>query len=231
MSTSYRELQERFVLAMTKVEAPRILEAGCGSLSRLEFPRDAHVTGIDISQQQLERNTIAREKICADLQNYNFPPGSFDAIVCWEVLEHLPHPNSALERFASALKTGGILVLALPHVRSLKGWITKLTPHWFHVWVYRAILGNREAGKNGRAPFQTYLRASIAPEALRAWSKTAGLQEEYSLLYRGNLVGRIENRSAAVKLLWRVMTIVVKGVSLGKIDTANTDVVFVFKKE
>src|SRR5688572_8700064 len=84
-----------------------ILEAGCGSGSYLRFPSNARITGIDISAEQLQRNTRIHERILGDLQTYAFAPSTFDAIVCWDVLEHLAAPASALDRFATALRTGG----------------------------------------------------------------------------------------------------------------------------
>ena len=31
-----------------------------------------------------------------DVENLEFPDGSFDAAVCWSVLEHVPHPDRAI---------------------------------------------------------------------------------------------------------------------------------------
>jgi SAM-dependent methyltransferase len=39
---------------------------------------------------------------------------SFDAILCTEVLEHVPHPLRALQEFARILKDGGLLFLTAP---------------------------------------------------------------------------------------------------------------------
>lgn len=40
--------------------------------------------------------------------------GFFDAVLCTEVLEHLPHPARALEELARVLRPGGNLILTLP---------------------------------------------------------------------------------------------------------------------
>nr|WP_274518156.1 class I SAM-dependent methyltransferase [Candidatus Symbiobacter mobilis] len=39
---------------------------------------------------------------------------SFDAILCSEVLEHVPEPTHALDEFARLLKPGGCLILTAP---------------------------------------------------------------------------------------------------------------------
>jgi SAM-dependent methyltransferase len=41
--------------------------------------------------------------------------GSFDAIFCNHVLEHLPAPRAAFERFARLLRLGGVLVAFVPN--------------------------------------------------------------------------------------------------------------------
>jgi SAM-dependent methyltransferase len=39
----------------------------------------------------------------------------FDAILCTEVLEHIPYPNETLAEFARLLKPGGLLLLTVPY--------------------------------------------------------------------------------------------------------------------
>src|SRR5215469_10920312 len=79
--------------------AVRLLEAGCGSASHIHFGSDIWITGIDISQKQLDRHLSLNEKILGDIQRYDLAPRSFDAIICWDVLEHLQQPNLALRKF------------------------------------------------------------------------------------------------------------------------------------
>jgi SAM-dependent methyltransferase len=42
------------------------------------------------------------------------PDASFDAVLCSEVLEHVPDPTKALDEFARLLKPGGVLILTAP---------------------------------------------------------------------------------------------------------------------
>src|SRR5690606_5095737 len=132
-----------------------ILEAGGGSASRVVFEHPRRVTVVDISRSQLERNEAADEKICADLHLAAVDPEAFGAIVCYEVLEHLQDPPRVLSNLAAALRPGGIMVLAAPNRSSLEGLITRMTPHWFHVLVYRLIFKNKAAGTPGFPPFPT----------------------------------------------------------------------------
>jgi 2-polyprenyl-3-methyl-5-hydroxy-6-metoxy-1,4-benzoquinol methylase len=169
----------------------RLLEAGCGSSSYLNFrwssraamvlfrAGQVQLVGIDISEKQLARNTALHERIVGDVQSYEFPADSFDAIICWEVLEHLSQPDLALRQFAHAIKPGGLVILRLPNVLSVKGLVTKFLPHTFHVLAYRYIYGCKNAGKNDTGPFKTYLRFRSSAGAIRKQGARLGLQTVY----------------------------------------------------
>lgn len=53
------------------------------------------------------------DHVC-DITEIPEPDGSFDAVLCTEVLEHLPDPLAALREFARLVKSGGMLVLTAP---------------------------------------------------------------------------------------------------------------------
>jgi SAM-dependent methyltransferase len=50
-----------------------------------------------------------------DAQEMTFPDGSFDVVVSFETLEHLPEPERFLSEVARVLKPGAILVLSTPN--------------------------------------------------------------------------------------------------------------------
>ena len=52
--------------------------------------------------------------IVGDIADIPEPDASFDAILCTEVLEHLPDPQRALDEFARLLRPGGKLILTAP---------------------------------------------------------------------------------------------------------------------
>lgn len=161
----------------------RLLEAGCGSCSCFSFSENVHITGIDISELQLLRNDSIDHKIVGDIQYYDFPPSSFDVIICWNVLEHVPYPQLALQKFLQAAKPGGIIVLGLPNLLSMKGLVTKYTPHFFHVWVYRYLFRQSAAGTHDTAPFKTVLSYSITPSAIRKFAGQNNMKVAYFSLY------------------------------------------------
>lgn len=53
-----------------------------------------------------------------DAQALQFPDSSFDAVICLEVLEHLPDYRKALDEIARVLRPGGRLIASIPHVKT-----------------------------------------------------------------------------------------------------------------
>jgi SAM-dependent methyltransferase len=142
------------------------------------------------------------------------------------VLEHLPDPVAALANMAQSLKRGGLLILGVPNLWSLKGLLTKLTPHWFHVWAYRHIVGSREAGKPGRAPFRTYFRYDIAPNRLRAHASAHGLEQIHSVTYDPGIVPL----PGALRSVWAAVAATGRVVTFGNWNPAASDYAVVFRR-
>jgi SAM-dependent methyltransferase len=142
-----------------------IFEAGGGSTSYLpkNINERAEITVVDIDPVQISRNTYAHHLIQGDIQTYRFPSGRFDLVVCYNVIEHLPDVAAALEGFFMALKPGGLVLIGAPYPRSLSGFVAKWTPHSFHVWFCRQVLGWPNAGELGSPPFPTIFHSLVDP--------------------------------------------------------------------
>jgi SAM-dependent methyltransferase len=207
----------------------RVLEAGCGSLSHVDLGPHAYVVGIDISDIQLAKNTGLDEKILGDVESHDFPPDSFDAIVCWYVFEHLRHPERAVARFARALRPGGIVVLALPNAHSVKGLITKFTPFRFHVWVRRRLLGRAHAGTPGHGPFPTFMRFSVAPGRLRHLAASHGLHVRYFGTFEDPKQAAIRRKFGIRGRVWTLVQRVTSALSGGRLETARTECLVVLQ--
>ncbi len=208
----------------------RVLDVGCGDRLRVKIPEPIYLVGIDTSPEQLERNTIAHERILGDVETYFFEPCSFDVIVCWDVLEHLPNPNRVLNNLIDALKPGGLLVIAVPNPCSLKGLITKFTPHWFHILAHRLLLGKKNAGKPGYPPFPTYLRFSIRPKGLINWSMSSGLHPEFVAVAMGGQIRTLRRRRPIFGHTYALVSAILKGISLGSYDGNMTETYALLRK-
>jgi SAM-dependent methyltransferase len=212
-------------------DAPQMLDAGCGSSSHLRIPDHAHRVGIDVSSKQLGRNSDLTERILGDLETYDLPDGRFDLIVCWDVLEHLSRPRLALQNLHRSLASGGMLILGLPNALSVKGLITKLTPHPAHVWFYRRILGSRAAGQGDRGPFQTFLRFEISPAAIRRFAAERGMGVDYVALYESPMQRQVRQKYMIIRILWKPLLLAIRAISGGRIDIEGTDLVVVVRKD
>jgi len=193
-----------------------ILEAGCGSINHFKYSKEARLVGIDISQEQLDKNDYLSEKILGDLESDLLPSSKFDLIICWDVLEHLIHPNLALSNMNKAAKSGGLLILASPNVLTLRGLLTKFTPHWVHVWYYKYFIGLKEAGTPGNYPFKSFHKFSMSPPAIRRFAKKNNLSIE---LYRFSTWDHPEYERKWFMLFWRTLNLITKILSLGYIGT------------
>jgi SAM-dependent methyltransferase len=217
------QLQSVVNTALSGRKTLKILDAGCGYRGYkpyLSIPENAYVVGIDISEEQLRKNTAAHETILGDIQSYALPPAEFDAIICWWVLEHVPQPDKALKNFLYALKEGGIIVIAIPNVMSIKGLITKFTPFGLHKWYYSSILGYGD-----HLPFPTFLRFSISPAAMQRFATKNGLSIEYAELYECRVDNKILN------MIFWVGRQAIKLLTFGKIDAGLTEFIIVLKKQ
>lgn len=102
----------------------RILDAGageqrnralCGHLSYVSQDFCQYGGGSDLAEGlQIGRWDTSRIDLVSDITDIPAPDAAFDAILCTEVLEHVPDPTKALDEFARLLGPGGKLILTAP---------------------------------------------------------------------------------------------------------------------
>ena len=194
MSPQNLSLQRALEKLLPSRRPLKVLEAGCGSTSHLPLDASWHLSGIDLSQRQLDQNLHLQEKILGNLETYEWDSARFDLIVCWDVIEHLPNPNKALLNMLNAMAPGGILVLAFPHLHSIKGYVTKLTPFWVHIAFYRFLLNHSRSVAEDHQ-FPTYLRRDILPRRIIDLSETHGLECCYHVNYEGPVQCELRQRN------------------------------------
>lgn len=231
---SEKRTKTEFDLLIAKLlgtqENLKVLEIGCGSVSHINLGKNPYLVGIDISQQQLERNSVLQEKIVANVEEYELPESEYDVIVAWWVLEHLSRPDLVLKNCQRALKPNGRLILVSPNPRAMKGLVTKFSPHWFHVFVSRYIFGYQKAGVEEQGPFKTHLRESMSPQSIKKFAATNNLSVEYCQMYENYWQEAMRKRYWGINAVWTVVKLLVKTLSFGYIDVEYTDYMILLKK-
>lgn len=104
-------------------QGARILDAGAGELRNKPSCKHLVYVSQDFCQYkgsgdgkglQTGQWDTSRIDLVCDIAAIPEPDGSFDAILCSEVFEHLPEPTKALDEFNRLLKRRGKLVLTAP---------------------------------------------------------------------------------------------------------------------
>lgn len=169
-----------YVRERTRLDDARFLDVGCGGglLSEALAQRGARVTAIDLAEDlvkvaklhglesgvQVDYRVQSVEALAAE------QPGSFDAVTCMEMLEHVPDPAAILKACATLLKPGGSLFVST----------LNRTPAAFAL----AIVGAEYVAR--LLPRGTHQYAAfIKPSELGGWLREAGLelQDVTGLMY------------------------------------------------
>jgi 2-polyprenyl-6-hydroxyphenyl methylase/3-demethylubiquinone-9 3-methyltransferase len=162
-----------YIAERVTLHGARVLDVGCGGglLSEALAREGAQVTAIDLAPDLLkiarlhglesgvkvEYRHSSAEALAAEL------PGAFDAIVCMEMLEHVPDPASVLRACATLLRPGGRLFAST----------LNRTPAAFAL----AIVGAEYIARVLPPGTHKY-RDFIKPSELAAWLRACGLELE-----------------------------------------------------
>jgi len=177
-----QEIVGRAFAAAARRRSPlRILEAGCGRRWLVDMTGIPHaITGVDLDERALaHRRTVVGDlhhAVHGDLSTVEFAAGSFDAIYSAYVLEHVCGADRVLERFASWLAPGGLLVVKIPDRGSVVGWLTRMLPFRLHVAFYRYLAEDCDAGKPGHAPYPVFHEPVISLRGIREFCAAHGLR-------------------------------------------------------
>lgn len=140
----------------------RILDAGAGELRNRPFCAHLDYVSQDFGQYegsgdgtglQTGKWDTSRIDIVSDITEIPEPDGSFDAILCSEVLEHIPNPTGALDEFGRLLKPGGVVILTAP----LASWVhfapyhycTGFSRYWYEYHLPQRGFRIQELSANG----------------------------------------------------------------------------------
>jgi SAM-dependent methyltransferase len=179
-------VRERW-LEMTLRSIPKgssILDAGAGTQRYRKFCDHLNYVSQDFGEYdgkgdsaglQTGAFNYGRLDIVSDITSIPKPDAYFDAIMCIEVLEHVPDPIQAIKEFARLLKPNGYLVLTSPFCS-----LTHFAPYHFSTgfnkyWYEKHLKDNyfsiTEMTSNGN--YFEYLAQEISrlPSIARRYSK------------------------------------------------------------
>ena len=209
-----------------------ILEAGCGqrwpllSLGSIQY----NLTGVDQDSEALRiRTEIIKDLhqgIHVDLREINFPEHSFDVIYSSFVLEHIDGAESVLRNFTKWLKKDGIMIIMIPDPESVRGFITRVSPHWVHILYYKYIIGEKNAGKPGYAPYPTLYDKILYREKLQQFCAKNELiidvqaGDGYYQLGRG-----------VVDLILKAFVKLVSAISFNRLSSDHTNLLYILRRK
>jgi SAM-dependent methyltransferase len=135
----HEQARERSLMALAPPRARRVLDVGTrdGHFARLLADRGAEVVALDLDQPTIDHPLV--QSVKGDASALPFPDGSFDFVLCAEVLEHVPSP--ALEQACGEMARvcSGHVLLGVPYRQDLRMHRTlcvscgRVNPPWAHV--------------------------------------------------------------------------------------------------
>lgn len=230
-----RQLIEAHIrrVADSRNEPIDILEAGCGRKWPFKMTDVEYVlTGIDMDKAALEirANTLAdlHKTIEGDLCTIELSENQYDVIYCSFVLEHVERADLVLRNFSRWVKPNGIVIIRVPDFHSVKGFVTRYTPFWFHVYYHRLVLGQKSAGKPGFSPYQTFYNPVISRNGMRQFCGESAIhmaiEEEYG-------DGYVKPGRGIVKAMISAFVKSVSFLSFGNLSHKHTNLLYILRSK
>lgn len=150
----------------------KILDAGAGTQRYRKYCRHLEYVSQDFGEYDGKGDTSALQMgefdygkldIVSDITSIPMPNSSFDAIMCVEVLEHLPDPVQAIREFSRLLRPNGHLIITAPFCS-----LTHFAPYhfssgfnkyWYKEHLTEYEFNNIEINENGN--FFEYLAQEV----------------------------------------------------------------------
>ncbi len=172
-----------YIAKRIEMKDARILDVGCGGglLSEGMAKLGAEVTGIDragkaldVARIHAEKNKVAVDYQTCDAETWaETHAGSYDAVTCLEVLEHVPDVPGTVAACAHLLKPGGIFFFATLNRTAKAYMLAIIGAEYVMGWLPK-----------GTHRYDKFIRPSEMNAALRA----AGLKAEHLCGMSYNLI-------------------------------------------
>src|ERR1041385_1219530 len=131
------EHRQRYQWAAQYCAGRRVLDVACGVGYGSEILRQAGATiviGVDLAFEAFPTNGPGAQALFtnADAGRLPFGDGTFDVVVSFETIEHVPQPELLLQEIRRVLKRDGICIYSSPN-REFQPFAGTREPNPFHV--------------------------------------------------------------------------------------------------
>lgn len=188
----------------------RLLDAGAGEMQYKKFCGHLNYVSQDLAEYDGSGNAAGLQTgrwdmsgldIVSDICSIPVDDGSFDAVLCTEVFEHLPDPVRALQELTRILRPGGRLIMTAPFCS-----LTHFAPYhyatgfnkYFYLYHLEA-LGYRSIAINENGNYFEFLAQELRrmPQMAKDYSSAdLGGAEQYAI---GVLLEALQKLSVADK--------------------------------
>jgi SAM-dependent methyltransferase len=135
-------VREEFLIAARHIRpGARVLDVGCRYGNFRQCVPEADYTGLDphvagdAAVEGVRSETLAQHLVGR--------AASYDAVVCFQVIEHLRDPKALFAEIVEAAKPGGLIFIGVPHVPSaltrIPNFLINAPPHHLTWWSKTAL--------------------------------------------------------------------------------------------
>jgi 2-polyprenyl-3-methyl-5-hydroxy-6-metoxy-1,4-benzoquinol methylase len=184
------------LLALIPAACTRVLDVGCAtgeSGAALKAARPAvHVTGIELDplMAAVARPKLDRVVVCDAEKIFEardaLEAGTYDCIVCGDVLEHLADPWRVLRELVDLGTEGAFIVASVPNVAHLSTFGSLLAGRWPY----------RERGIHDRSHLRFFALENVRALFAQAGLEIVRLERKYRLIEHPHPLNRLARRLA-----------------------------------
>jgi len=140
LNDTYVEHISRYIFAKNYIKDKTVLDTGCGcgyGSYYLAEEGAKKVVGVDISEEAIEysKEHYKDEKLefkVMDCTNLSFPDNSFDVVVSFELIEHIPEYKRHLSEVQRVLRKEGVFIISTPN-KKIYSDCAEIPQNEFHV--------------------------------------------------------------------------------------------------
>jgi SAM-dependent methyltransferase len=213
-SPLYEAAFERILGQLAPAPRATFLDAGCGDATHaIRLARRGYsVVGVDFSEYVLGE---ARKKVAAcglgdrvrlergSLLNLPFANESFEYVLCWGVLMHIPEVEAAISELARVVKPKGFLIISENNMWSIESLLVRIARRLLGRSLVRRLQGKEPARLRVTAAGAEYWRQTaagplICREAHIPWLIAQLAGRGFAL--RARIAGELIEREAEVPI-------------------------------